>query len=602
MGTTDPTANSPASEYKRRRSSRAATVLRLEDRERLAGRSRIAVFLVLVALFFVFATSDPWLIVSTAIVAVVFIAAVVWHRKTVRALQRAQFAARYYTRGLDRLNDQWAGRGPAGERYADTAHPYASDLDLFGRGSLYQYLCEAHTPVGQDTLADWLRRPADADAVRARQEAIEELRGNVDLRRALAVLGDPERPELKTRELLSWPAAQPVLTGWVGPVIAIVLGVLGLAGVVLWAGFGTGPSPLLLVVIVEVIFVAIHWKRVREVTRDSRAVLDELSAFLPVLRLVESQQFSTPFLRSIRETLRADGESPSARVGRLASLLDAWDSAMRNQFVLPIALVLMMPMHLVYAIERWRLRDGRHVRKWLDSVSEFEAISSLSTFAYEHPEYVFPEVVPGGPALEAEGLGHPLIPASRRIGNDVGLGPEPALLLVSGSNMSGKSTLMRAVGVNVVLALAGSVVCASRMRLSPLAVATAMRQGDSLQEGVSAFYAEIRRLQSIREWTAGATPVLFLLDEILRGTNSHDRRIGAEAVIDVLLRGGGIGMVSTHDLALAQIVDRLGPKAANVHFEDQLEDGQVRFDYRLREGVVPRGNGLVLLRLLGFEV
>ena len=568
----------------------------------MAGRSRIVLFLILVALFFVFPATDLWLALSASVAFVAFVLAVVWHRRVDRARDRGRRAARYYSRGLDRLNDQWAGRGPAGDRYADAAHPYSSDLDLFGRGSLYQYLCDAHTPSGQDTLAGWLRGPADPATIRSRQEAVAELRTDIDLREALAVLGDLERSELKTRELLSWPAAPPVLTGWVGPLIAMVLGLLGLAGVILWAGFDTGPSPLLLVIIVEAIFVAISWNRVRQVMRDSRAVLSELNAFLPVLRLMETQQFSRRLLRSLQDSLRAEGEAPSGRVARLASLLDAWDSALRNQFVLPVAFVLMVPMHLVYAIERWRLRDGRHVRNWLEAVGEFEALASLSALAYEHPEYVAPEILASGRTVEAEHLGHPLIPAGRRVGNDVSLGPEPAVLLVSGSNMSGKSTLMRAVGVNVVLALAGSVVCARRMRVSPMAVATAMRQGDSLLEGVSAFYAEIRRLQSIREWTAGSLPVLFLLDEVLRGTNSHDRRIGAEAVIDALLRGGAIGMVSTHDLALAEIVDRLGAKAANVHFEDQIADGQVRFNYRLRPGVVPRGNGLVLLRLLGFEV
>lgn len=602
VGTAEPISTPPASEYERRRADRAVSAIQLEGRERVAGRLRIALFLILVGLFLAVPVSDAWFIGPACVVAAGFVAAVAWHRRVVAALGRARKATAYYTRALDRLNDRWAGRGPAGERYGDPAHPYAGDLDLFGRGSLYQYLCEAHTPVGKDTLAEWLCKPAEPDVVRSRQEAVAELRDDVDLREELAVLGDPEQPDLKTRELLTWPAAPPVLVGRAGPIVAVILGSLGLAGVVLWVGFGTGPAPLLAVAIVELIFVAGLWHRIREVTRDSRAVLAELTAFLPVLRLVESSHFSSPMLRSLRESLAADGSSPSARVARLAALLDAWDSAMRNQLLLPAAFVLMVPAHLVYSIERWRLRDGRHVRQWLDAVATFEAASSLSAFAYGHPDYAIPDVVPDGPLFEAKGLGHPLIPATLRVGNDIRLGREPALLLVSGSNMSGKSTLMRAVGVNVVLALAGSVVCARRLRVSPLAVATAMRQGDSLQEGVSAFYAEIRRLQAIREWAAVSRPLLFLLDEILRGTNSHDRRVGAEAVIDALLQRGAIGMVSTHDLALAEIVDRLGPRAANVHFEDELTDGQVRFDYRLRPGIVPRGNGLVLLRLLGFDV
>jgi DNA mismatch repair ATPase MutS len=353
---------------------------------------------------------------------------------------------------------------------------------------------------------------------------------------------------------------------------------------------------------VQLIFVIRRWPRIRSVTNDARAVLAELDAFLPVLRLVEQRRFQSPRLRSIHATLVADGATPSQRVANLARLLDTLDTAMRNQFVLPLAFALMIPMHLVYAIERWRLRDGKHVRGWLEAVGAFEALTSLSALAYERPEYPFPEIVESGPILEANNLAHPLLPASKRIANDVSIGHSPSLLLVSGSNMSGKSTLMRAVGVNAVLALAGAPVCASMLRISRVLVATAMRQSDSLHEGVSAFYAEIRRLQAIREWTKGPRPVLFLLDEILRGTNSHDRRIGAEAVIAALMHNGAIGMVSTHDLALAEIVDRLGSRAANVHFEDQLTDGQVTFDYRLRPGVVPRGNGLVLLRLLGFEV
>lgn len=592
----------PTAEYEQRLQARSTTASQLEQRERLAGRCRLFGFLLLLIPAFILPIFDPWLPVAMAPGAILFITAIFWHRRVVRARLYARNAVRYFTRGLDRLQDRWVGQGPAGDRYSDPKHPYSDDLDVFGRGSLFQYLCEAHTPNGQDTLAAWLGAPSSRETVLARQAAIAEMRANVDLREAIGTLSNPGRPELKTRALLAWPAEPPVLTGSLGPIVAIVLGVLGLAGIVAWAAFGMGPSPLLAVTIVEVIIVTRQWQFIREVTRDSQAVFAELQAFQPVLRLVEKQRFESPLLQSVLGQLNTTGGNPSARIARLASLLDAWDSSMRNQIVLPFALVFMVPMHLVYAIERWRIRDGQRVRDWLDAVGTFEAICSLSAFAYEHPDYAFPELVAHGPTLEAENLAHPLLPASRRIGNNLSMGNAPALLLVSGSNMSGKSTLMRAVGLNVVLALAGAPVCARKLRVSTLAVATAMRQADSLHEGVSAFYAEIRRLQAIREWSKGPIPVLFLLDEILRGTNSHDRRVGAEAVIRVLLESGGIGMVSTHDLTLAEIVEQLGPKAANVHFEDQLVDGKIQFDYQLRSGVVPRGNGLVLLRLLGFEV
>ncbi|HEX3152201.1 MAG TPA: hypothetical protein VHR66_29275 [Gemmataceae bacterium] len=575
---------------------------RLEDRERLAGRCRIAAFLMIVATVFLVRPSEWLFLFYVTPPVVAFIVAAAWQRRTARSLRQRQLAARYFQRALDRLEDHWTGHGPTGERYADSTHPYSSDLDLFGRGSLFQYLCDAHTPAGQDALADSLLHAADPDSVQARQAAVAELRPNVDLREAQGTLGDPEKSELKTRHLLTWPAGAPVFKGSAGPVIAVVLSVLGIVAAVLWAAFETGPTPLLLVVMLEALVVGRMWSRIQVLMRDSRAVLAELEAFLPVLRLLESQGFRSAYLQSISSSLSADGEPPSRRVARLASLLDAWDTAVRNQFTLPFAVVLMVPAHLVYAIERWRLRDGRRVRDWLEAVGKFEAIVSFAAFGYQHPTFPLAEIALDGPLIDADGIGHPLLPANRRVPNDVRLGSEPALMLVSGSNMSGKSTLMRAVGVNVVLALAGSPVCATRLRVSPVQVATAMRQGDSLQDGLSAFAAELKRLREIRDLTQGLRPILFLLDEILRGTNSHDRRVGAEVVIMALLKNTAIGMVSTHDLALAEIVDRLGKRAENVHFEDQISDGRVSFDYRLRPGVVPRGNGLVLLRLLGFEV
>ena len=234
-------------------------------------------------------------------------------------------------------------------------------------------------------------------------------------------------------------------------------------------------------------------------------------------------------------------------------------------------------------------------------MGEFEALCSCARYAFEHPQHPFAEIRDTPRQFEARALGHPLIPQRRRVTNDVTLGQTPQLLLVTGSNMSGKSTLLRTVGINAVLALAGAPVCAGRLCTSPLTIASAMRKVDSLQEGVSAFYAEIRRLRAICDRAATSPPVLFLLDEILHGTNSHDRRVGAEAVIQSLLKQDALGLVTTHDLALAEIAQRLAARAAAVHFEDQMVDGRLAFDYRLRSGVVPKGNGLVLMRLLGFD-
>jgi DNA mismatch repair ATPase MutS len=263
--------------------------------------------------------------------------------------------------------------------------------------------------------------------------------------------------------------------------------------------------------------------------------------------------------------------------------------------------LLLWDLHLAYAIERWRRTSGRALRQWLAAVGELEALSSLAGYHHEHPDDVFPDLEEGAPRFDAEGLGHPLLPAAAMVRNDVRLTGDLRVMVVSGSNMSGKSTLLRTVGVNAVLAGAGAPVRAARLRLTPLAIGASIRIEDSLETGVSRFYAEITRLGAIMR-RAGSGPLIFLIDELLNGTNSHDRRIGAEAVVRGLIDRGAIGLVTTHDLALAAIADALGPRAANVHFEDVLDDGRMLFDYRMRPGVVSKSNAIALMRSVGLDV
>jgi DNA mismatch repair ATPase MutS len=242
------------------------------------------------------------------------------------------------------------------------------------------------------------------------------------------------------------------------------------------------------------------------------------------------------------------------------------------------------------------------LRRWIDAVAELEALASLAGQAYEHPADCWPELVEGAPCLVARAAGHPLLAEARCVRNDVSLDAQRRVLVVSGSNMSGKSTLLRTIGTNAVLAQAGAPVRAAALRMTPLAVGASIRLHDSLQEGHSRFYAEIRRLRQIVDATEGPLPVLFLLDEVLHGTNSHDRRIGAEAVVRSLVARGAIGLVTTHDLALARLAESPELHAANVHFQDELIDGQMHFDYRMRPGVVTRSNAIELMRAVGLEV
>jgi DNA mismatch repair ATPase MutS len=341
---------------------------------------------------------------------------------------------------------------------------------------------------------------------------------------------------------------------------------------------------------------------VQQVLHAADHAAHDLDVLAHVLTHLERERFESPRLASLRRALDREGVTASRAIRQLHRLAEMHDWQ-HNQFFAPLGAFVLWGTHIAHAMERWRARHGAEVRGWLDVVGEFEAFGSLSAYRFEHPADVFPELLEPGPAAyEGEALAHPLLPAARAVRNNVRLSGETRLLVVSGSNMSGKSTLLRTVGINAVLAYAGAPVRAARLRLTPLAPGATLRIQDSLQEGRSRFFAEITRIRGLADVARGQTPLLFLLDELFHGTNSHDRLVGATGVLRSLLDRGAIGLITTHDLALTRIADDLAPHAANVHFEDTFEDGEVRFDYRMKPGPVARSNALALMRAVGLDV
>ncbi len=588
-------------EYTRRLAARRSIAEALGARERMIGGARLFVFLgglLLAWLAVDRALVSPWWI---AVPALLFVTLIVVHDQVIRARRRAERATAFYDRGLARLDDRWAGTGNRGEQFLDLEHPYALDLDLFGRGSLFELLCTARTAAGEQTLADWLRAAAAPEVIGDRQAAVTELRPFVDLREDLALLGADVRAGLHPEMLAAWGAAPRVLGAPAARVTAVALVALLIGAAVLWATTTIGPLPLVAILVLEGTFGWALRHRVQRVIRAVETPGRDLALFAQLLARLERESFSAPRLVALRAALDTDGVPPSRRIRQLHRYIHLLE-ARRNELFAPLAALLLWSTQLAFAIEAWRSISGPALARWLAVTGELEALCALAGYAYEHPHDPFPELVTGGPSLEGEGLGHPLLPDGRCVRNDVRLGGNARVLIVSGSNMSGKSTLLRTVGTNVVLALAGAPVRATRLRLSLLTVGSSMRVQDSLQDGTSRFYAEITRLRRLVDLAGDSVALLFLLDELLHGTNSHDRRIGAEAVVRELVNRGAIGLVTTHDLALADIVDRLAGRAANVHFEDHLEDGRMRFDYRLRRGVVTKSNALELMRAVGLEV
>ena len=602
----------PRSIYETRLASHRAEASTLRARERTISIARIVFFAI--AVIIAIAHFSGWIVVPI----VGFIALMVAHDRTITRRRRSEAATRFCERGVERLTGQWQGKGVSGASYADEHHPFAADLDLFGKGSLYEWLCIAATSAGRATLADWLLHPGQVKGaeVDERQKAVEELRGLIELREEIAIVAAEVAHDVEEAKLDEWSRAETLLAGRGERIAAIVITALTTAAFILGVPSlvtrfvnvtnpGAMPQisllwslPLLVMSVVVSLFARRMSARVVQVVGAVERREPALALLAGLLAVLERQTFTSSRLVALRGRLERNGVIASGQIERLRKLVALLD-ARRNQFFAPLALLLLWSTHIAFAIERWRVESGAEIVAWIEAIGEIEALLSLASFAFEHPSFVMPEIVEGDALFDGDAVGHPLIPDDRRVANDVSIGGELRLLIVSGSNMSGKSTLLRSIGVNTLLALAGAPVCASRLRVSPMAVGASISLNDSLQEGASRFYAEILRIRDILRMPP---PLLFLLDEVLGGTNSHDRRIGAAAIVRSLAARGAIGLATTHDLALAQIADELAPRAANVHFEDHIEDGRVIFDYKKRPGVVTKSNALELMRAVGIEV
>ncbi|MCB9897376.1 MAG: DNA mismatch repair protein MutS [Planctomycetes bacterium] len=571
---------------------------------RRLGTARLALALLgLPTIVWLFRSHPAWGWLA-ALPAAAFALLVLRHERAREALADARRAVAFHERTLRRLDGRWTDDGRDGLDLLGALPQHARDLDLFGRGSLFQLVDTTRTDLGARTLARWLAAASPPDVLRARQEAVRELVPDLDLREEFARLDAHAAEGFDDVALAAWATAPPVrLRAW-ERVTATLLGALALTAAWGWAFGGLGAGPLVLVVVAEAGFHAVVQRRLGDVTRGAEQAAGALDAFAGMLASIERRTFRSPRLVALRGDLRGPLGEPSAAVRRLDRLAERLVNARRGSVYAGLAFLLQLPIHAAAAVERWRARLGTDVPRWLVVAGEVEALAALAQHASEHPDHVWPEFVDGaaGPVLELSGVGHPLLPADRCVRNDLRLDAACRLIVISGSNMSGKSTLLRAVGLAVATAQAGAPVRAASARLSPLQLGTSMRIEDDLLAGASHFYAEISRLRDIVALADAGPPLLVLLDEILHGTNSSDRFAGARGVVLGLLARGALLLVTTHDLALARIVDEIGATARNAHFEDQVEGDRMSFDYRMREGVVQRGNALDLMRSLGLPV
>ena len=590
--------SAPADEYVRRLKFREAQSAALGNQYDRLATVRLLVFATAIAIGLAAWEWDLcsawWLLLPGC----AFIGVVAWHSRVRRARLQAERIVEFYRRGLARIEDRWQGKGATGVRFADPHHVYAADLDLFGPDSLFQLLSTARTRMGENTLAQWLLSSASVTEIARRQAGVAELRGLLDLREDLAVLGEDTEVSVQPQALVTWAqAANSLNAAWL-PWVAILLPALAIAGIVVWSTWGL-PSPLLAVLLVEGAILGRFRKPLEEILSGAEGAFEDLRLLAALPERLEREPFKAPELQALVRTLASHDLPASRTIGRLANVVQ-WIESRRNPMLALFQIPLMYGVHVALAAQRWRSAHGHAVPAWLDAIGTIEALNSIAAYSYEHPADPFPAIVDGPAAFVGQALGHPLIPAATCVRNDVSIDGSVRVLLVSGSNMSGKSTLLRTVGINTVLAMAGAPVRARQLRLTPLRTGASIRINDSLHEGSSRFYAEITRLRQLNDLSGGEPHLLFLLDELLQGTNSHDRRVGAEGVVRAFMNEGSVGLISTHDLALTDVDD--GGRLRNVHFQDELVDGRLQFDFTLRDGVVTRSNGVALMRSIGLKV
>jgi hypothetical protein len=567
---------------------------------------RVVTFLLAVAFLAVYAREHGLAYLAVGLVCVVvFGLLIAAHNRIEAKLERSKAAALYVSRGKKRLLGELAGlpaRGFArlGARFPD--HPYAADLDVAGPSSLLSLLDVVETDLSEARLVDYLAAPATIEQAKARQGGAQEISQHPAFVEDLFVLSprvstskeEAERFFAFCRATPESPSIGLMIVAFGLPLVTLTLVFAApLLGLPSWSwmasfalhyvvGFRAAGSGALAV----------------EVGASGTRLLGGYSAMIE--RTVKAG-FQSPALTTLTTALGGtDREGALAGLSRLR-VLAGWAEARENGFFkLFVGPLVLLDLHLAFALARWQRAYGSNVDRWLDALADVTALAGLGTFAYEHPTAIFPEFA-DEPCFEAEQLAHPLLPLSR-VPNDVTIEGRGHALLVTGSNMSGKSTLMRSMGVAVVMALAGAPVLASRFRVSRLVVRTSMRVKDSLSSGVSHFYAELLALRRVVEGADRGEPVFFLLDEILHGTNSRERHLGAKGVILHLLDKGALGAVSTHDLGLADLVEEGGDRVHAVHLVEQTENGKMTFDHKLREGFLTSGNALRLMRDMGLPV
>ncbi len=569
---------------------------------------RLAVFIVGLAIA-IYLGSIAWYWAAGFFFAFVaaFYQFMLWHQSILRLAQHNEELARINGLEIRALAHDYQVFDN-GAKFLEMEHPYALDLDLFGDYSLFQYINRTSTEIGRARLANYLNQPAETETVAKRQVAIQELTGDVEWRQNFQAYGrETEDDPAHLQALFSWLNDPPFVTPNKGLKVAMYLApVWFVAALVLWIFYWPWQY-VILMLLPPFIILQRTVARVNDTHRRTGHAEAMLSHYAKLIQQIEQGNFTASFLQELQSAFVQEQGKASQSIKRLSYLISQLNVRF-NAFAFILNIGGLWDLHWVYALEKWKASQKELLPKWFSSLSEFETLTSFANLSYNHPHWSYPDVQ-AEKQLEAIGIAHPLIERDKVVSNDISMPIQGHIKLITGSNMAGKSTFLRTLGINLVLGLSGSPVCAKQLRLPQLQVYSSMRTQDALHESTSSFYAELKRLKVIIEAVEAAArgekqerPIFFLLDEILKGTNSVDRHTGAKALIRQLIDFKGGGLIATHDLELGALEAQAEGAIENLRIEVEIQDGKLHFDYKLKKGVSESFNATLLMQQMGIKV
>ena len=570
----------------------------LSKQEQVINRiSILRLITALAVLLFIYLSFRDTLYLFALLTSIVAFAALVrTHTKQFREKVIKENLLKINTAELAAMKGDFSAQ-PFGTEFINTRHSYSYDLDIFGEGSLFQFINRASTFSGKQFLAERLTSPlSSADEIQQQQEAIAELSPKLDFRQMLQAIGvDSKETKESKQQLLEW-LKQPSLfasqTFWKVLLVILPLATIGL-GVAAFFFPAVKPFAILLI-LVQWGITGFYFKRINvfhDYVSRKRSVLDQYS---DLLKEINAQKFESAKLQELSATTH----QAESKIANLAGLVRALDARLNFMTNLVVNSLLMYDLQCVYRLEKWKEENAHALESWLNAISEMEMLNSFGTYAYNHPSYSFATIQPQL-SIAAVGMGHPLLEDEACVVNDVKMGTPQKALIVTGANMAGKSTFLRTLGINLVLALNGAPVFAKQFMCPLVGLRTGMRTADSLKDHQSYFYAELNRLHSITEELREQKPLLILLDEILKGTNSTDKQAGSIALVKQLLDFPCLSIIATHDLALGELEQQFPTQVINYHFEPTIENDELSFDYTLKRGIAEKMNATFLMKKMG---